>query len=138
MLITHLIRESNEKSFALQLFISVLCFFALINIINPDAFIARENIRRFDDTGKLDTSYLAGLSQDATPVVAGLLNNSNKAVQRSGAYILYRQNQSAVGDGNHWQSTNLARQQADRIYRDNRQQIDATKSLTAAPLLNSK
>ncbi|MEP6815985.1 MAG: DUF4173 domain-containing protein [Marmoricola sp.] len=39
--------------------------------INPDAWIARHNLDRFDQTGKLDRSYLSGLSADAAPVIAG-------------------------------------------------------------------
>lgn len=38
-----------------------------VNLMNPDAFIARENIQRYEDTGKIDTSYLSSLSDDAVP-----------------------------------------------------------------------
>ncbi|MCW2868161.1 MAG: histidine kinase, partial [Marmoricola sp.] len=37
--------------------------------VNPDAWIARHNLERFDATGKLDTDYLAGLSADALPTI---------------------------------------------------------------------
>ncbi|RHW24783.1 DUF4173 domain-containing protein [Nocardioides immobilis] len=40
--------------------------------INPDAWIARHNIERYDDTGKIDWDYLAGLSDDALPVLTDL------------------------------------------------------------------
>ena len=40
--------------------------------LNPDAYIASHNIARFHETGKLDTTYLAGLSADAVPQLAGL------------------------------------------------------------------
>ncbi len=46
------------------------CLLALA-AINPDASIARHNIDRFERTGKIDTSYLAGLSADAVPELAG-------------------------------------------------------------------
>jgi len=47
---------------------------ALLGIaaMNPDAWIARHNLDRYDDTGKVDWSYLQGLSDDAVPVLAGL------------------------------------------------------------------
>jgi hypothetical protein len=35
--------------------------------LNPDAWIARHNVERYDDTGKVDWDYLAGLSDDAVP-----------------------------------------------------------------------
>jgi hypothetical protein len=37
---------------------------------NPDAWIARQNVDRFEQTGKVDRVYLAGLSDDAVPVLA--------------------------------------------------------------------
>ncbi len=40
--------------------------------INPDAYIAERNIDRFEQTGRIDWSYLSGLSADAVPVLAGL------------------------------------------------------------------
>jgi signal transduction histidine kinase len=43
-----------------------------IAAINPDAWIARHNIERYDDTGKVDTAFLAGLSDDAVPALLSL------------------------------------------------------------------
>lgn len=40
--------------------------------INPDAWIAQRNVDRYEQTGKLDWSYLRGLSDDAVPVLATL------------------------------------------------------------------
>jgi len=40
--------------------------------INPDAWIAQRNVDRYDDTGRLDVSYLRGLSDDAVPVLTTL------------------------------------------------------------------
>jgi len=40
--------------------------------INPDAWIARQNLERYDETGKVDWYYLRGLSSDAVPVLAEL------------------------------------------------------------------
>ena len=37
--------------------------------VNPDAWIARENLDRFDRTGKVDLAYLQGLSTDAAPTL---------------------------------------------------------------------
>ena len=38
-----------------------------IAAINPDAWIAQQNIDRYEQTGKLDPDYLATLSADAVP-----------------------------------------------------------------------
>ncbi len=39
-------------------------------VVNPDAWIARHNLARYDATGKVDWDYLRGLSDDAVPVLA--------------------------------------------------------------------
>jgi len=41
-------------------------------VVNPDAWIARHNVDRFETTGKVDWQYLATLSADAVPVLLNL------------------------------------------------------------------
>ncbi|HWJ11054.1 MAG TPA: DUF4153 domain-containing protein [Nocardioides sp.] len=41
-------------------------------VADPDAWIARHNLERYAETGRVDWTYLAGLSDDAVPVLAGL------------------------------------------------------------------
>jgi hypothetical protein len=43
-----------------------------LGLANPDAWIARHNIERYETTGKVDWSYLRGLSADAAPTLAAL------------------------------------------------------------------
>ena len=40
--------------------------------INPDAWIAQRNLDRYDETGKIDWTYLQGLSDDAVPALVDL------------------------------------------------------------------
>ena len=40
--------------------------------INPDAWIARQNLERYEATGDVDWYYLSDLSDDALPVLATL------------------------------------------------------------------
>lgn len=40
--------------------------------LDPDAWIAEQNLERYDATGRIDWSYLSGLSDDAVPVLADL------------------------------------------------------------------
>jgi hypothetical protein len=73
-----------------------------LGLVNPDAWIARHNIDRFEATGKIDTWYLHGLSADAVPVVMTL-----PADQRVCAVpVLW----TSRGDG--WLSWNLGRARA--------------------------
>ena len=41
-----------------------------IAAVNPDDLIARHNIERYEETGKIDVEYLATLSDDAVPVLS--------------------------------------------------------------------
>jgi signal transduction histidine kinase len=40
-----------------------------IGLANPEAWVARQNIERYEATGRLDLAYLSTLGPDATPVV---------------------------------------------------------------------
>jgi len=51
------------------LFSGVVALLALA-AINPDAWIAQQNLDRYADTGKVDWTYLRSLSDDAVPVLA--------------------------------------------------------------------
>jgi two-component system, OmpR family, sensor histidine kinase BaeS len=41
-----------------------------LSVLNPDAWVARHNIERFESSGRLDAAYLATLSDDAVPTIA--------------------------------------------------------------------
>jgi two-component system, OmpR family, sensor histidine kinase BaeS len=43
-----------------------------IAAVNPDDLIARHNIERYEETGKIDVDFLATLSDDAVPVLSTL------------------------------------------------------------------
>lgn len=59
--------------FAIGALLAVMGFVATLNLINPDAFIARQNLDRYGRSGDLDVAYLASLSDDAVPqLVRGL------------------------------------------------------------------
>lgn len=49
-------------------------FFATLNLLNVDAFIAARNVDRFERTGKIDVYYLTTLTDDAVPATARLLD----------------------------------------------------------------
>jgi hypothetical protein len=70
-------------------------------LLNPDAWIARHNLDRYADTGRVDWTYLRGLSDDAVPVLADL-----PARERRCALA----NQAAPSDD--WLAWNLGRSRA--------------------------
>ena len=72
-------------------------------LLNPERFVAQENVDRFADSGKLDTYYLATLSADALGPLDQLAEPLRACIQ---AEIL----RDVHGDD--WRSANLARGQA--------------------------
>ncbi|WP_420630598.1 DUF4153 domain-containing protein [Candidatus Leptofilum sp.] len=66
--------------FAVGALVTVMGFLATLNLINPDAFIARQNLDRYVQTGALDVFYLTELSNDAVPeLVKALEPTGNEA-----------------------------------------------------------
>ncbi|WP_433330471.1 DUF4153 domain-containing protein [Spirillospora sp. CA-294931] len=79
--------------------------------IDPDAFIAERNVARFEQTGKIDTGYLSGLSADAVPALDRLPEPHRSCALREIAARLDR-SEPAV-------AANLARHRA-RVILDRR------------------
>lgn len=120
LLVYKIYRDVRENSFAARAFIAVMLFLAAMNIMNPDAFIARRNIERFQFSGDLDVFYLAGLSDDAAKESAGALNISDENLRNNFARELYWRHQNRKGSPyfTSWQSFNLSRWNADRLFRE--------------------
>jgi hypothetical protein len=127
-LLYHIINEKNDSNFVFQLFIGALCFLVLLNVINPDNFIAHQNIARFNSTGKIDLNYLSSLSEDATPEIATLLDHPNKDLQKGAAYILFSQRRYTDSQPKHWQSANFGRHRAAGVISDNDTRVKAGES----------
>ena len=70
--------DKPEKMLGFSTFVSILIFLAALNIMNPDAFIARQNIARFQETKKLDANYLSTLSDDAVSELVKILDIKDK------------------------------------------------------------
>jgi hypothetical protein len=58
--------------FAIGGLICGLGYVASLNLLNPDALVAKRNIQRWQDTGNLDVNALCGLSHDAKNSLAPL------------------------------------------------------------------
>jgi hypothetical protein len=53
--------------------------------VNPDAYIARQNVERFEETGRIDVFYLGGLSADADSELDRLPDRVRECVQARGS-----------------------------------------------------
>jgi hypothetical protein len=67
--LSKIILEKKDTVFIFCIFCLTIIFWAGINIINPDAFIAKENIKRLVSGEELDPFYLSRLSDDAMPEI---------------------------------------------------------------------
>lgn len=78
---------------------------ALLGIaaINPDAWIAEHNVSRYEETGKIDTDFLAELSDDAVPALKKLPEDLRSCVLGPS---------DREGD---WLEWNLGRERADGL-----------------------
>jgi hypothetical protein len=85
----HIVTNGSKANFGMQVFFATVLLLLSMNLINPDAFIARKNIERYQETGKLDVQYVARLSDDAVPVLMPLLNGAQNETQRSLMEELY-------------------------------------------------
>jgi hypothetical protein len=106
------IKSKPEQFFTFGALLSVLSFLALVNIINPDAFVIKHNIEQFKRTNKIDVAYTQNLSADA---VAGkielykmLEGQGKRTLQES--LLQHRGRLEEVSQD--WQSANLSRANA--------------------------
>jgi len=112
LLLVKILTNEEENFFALRMFTSGLIFLAFLNFLNPDAFIARQNIARYKETGKLDAWYLSRLSADAVPETIKVLDLKDQELSRDFAAGAYWQWQNGSEPARNWQSTNLSRRYA--------------------------
>ncbi|KAA1419279.1 DUF4173 domain-containing protein [Nocardioides humilatus] len=74
--------------------------------MNPDAWIARHNLDRYAETGKVDWDYLAGLSDDALPELRELPDDLEECA------ITIDQGDEGDEHGDDWLEWNLGRWRA--------------------------
>jgi hypothetical protein len=133
ILLVHIGREQSDNKLAFQVFIGVAATMAVVNLMNPDAFIAEQNIQRLRDTGKIDVLYITRLSEDATPAVSKLLQDPNDKISNAIAHELYAQKNRRDAQKSDWQSFNLSRSTAKRILADNNQKIESNRDYQFSP-----
>lgn len=111
------IKSKQEQFFAFGAMLSVVIFLIIVNVVNPDAFIAKSNIERFDRTGKLDAFYVAQLSVDAESEKIQLyhkLNGDDKIIVEE---WLRSNAENLQNNSTNWRSVNLSRVRAMQLLR---------------------
>ncbi len=123
-------KDKRESAFAFRVFISIILFLTIMNLLNPDVFIARRNIERYASTGKLDVDYLSSLSSDAIPETIKILDISDEELKKqfaNGVYWLYHDINSEYLTK--WQSFNISRTRAKIILDSKIQVIESYKDI---------
>jgi hypothetical protein len=87
-----------------------------LNVLDPDALIARANVTR----PAVDVGYLAGLSDDAVPTLVARLHELPPEQRAVLARALLDRRRGARGD---WRSWNLSRARAERALRIHRAEL---------------
>lgn len=91
--------------------ITAITAFVLINYVNVDMIIVRNNIERFRQTGSLDVQYISSLSYDAVPELAGLYGDLDESMRIEADKIL-KNKKVQLERGMSWKSFNLSRHKA--------------------------
>jgi hypothetical protein len=104
-----------------------LGFVITLDVLNPDAFIVRQNIARYDRGETLDVDYLGSLSEDAIPAFLPLLDDYPAAIrEQAGPWLhqhLIRLDARQVDAA--WPSYHLAINRAYRLLDARRSEIEA-------------
>ena len=83
-------QEKKEAVFLFCIFCLTIVFWAGVNALNPDAFIAKKNIERMEQGKELDLRYLSRLSEDSIPEIVKIFDkNIDDAIKERKANDLY-------------------------------------------------
>jgi len=103
----------NERISLLKPYIVItILAYMIINFANIDVLIAKNNIERYVQTGKLDTQYLRNLSYDSIPELVPLLNDKKVS---NDIKKLFREQQKKLSIKQSWQSFNLSQHKARQV-----------------------
>jgi hypothetical protein len=109
--------RGRRHAFAVGALIAGFAATFVLNVLSPDALIARTNVTR----PVVDVAYLAGLSDDAVPTLISNISTLPAAQQTELAGELVRRD-AAGGD---WRSWNVSRSRADKALRSHRGELQA-------------
>ena len=98
---------NNKLSLLKSYVIVALISYLIINFMNIDVVIAKNNIDRYFKTGKIDAGYLTSLSYDAIPQLTRMLDCKDKAISGKFENYLYRA-KDRLAKERPWQSFNIS------------------------------
>lgn len=117
LLAVKFITSKREQFFTFGTLLCAAAFLIIVNVINPDAFIVRSNLKQYDQTGKIDASYVGRLSSDAIAGQMELYSKLQGDDKDTLQYYLQRQ-KSQLETTTAWQSANRSRNRAWKLLQD--------------------
>lgn len=108
--------RGQGQRFMLGAAVAGFAVIAGLNVVSPDAVIARTNLARAEQGAELDAEYLSRLSADAAGVLDGSLSGLAVADRCAIARRLDTRAQQRRDDD--WRSWNLGRSRADHAHQD--------------------
>jgi len=112
LLAVKLIKAKREHFFTFGTLLSVIAFLVIVNIMNPDAFIARSNLEQYGQTGKIDTLYVGKLSADATLEKIKLYDKIEGEDKKTLRELFQNQKDRLQKNSINWQSANISKARA--------------------------
>jgi hypothetical protein len=109
--------RGRRSLFAVGAVVAGFAATAALNVVDPDALIARTNLNR----PRVDVAYVAGLSDDAVPALLEELPSLRPDLRRALATELLKRSGRADG----WRSFNLARARAAKLLAEHRAELVA-------------
>jgi len=108
LLLTSLYKIWETKvSLAKAYIVIAITAYVILNYVNIDVVIARNNFERFQKTKHIDVGYISILSYDAVPWLIELMNDKNKDIAVEAQNSLYNKKQE-LSENNYWQSFNIS------------------------------
>lgn len=117
VLLAATVLRARPRAFASGAVVAGFVATLALNVLNPDALIARTNL----DRPKIDVAYVSKLSADAVPTLLQRLPSLAPEVRRPIAVALLRR--STRSDG--WLAWNASRSRADALLRVHRAQLQS-------------
>lgn len=137
LLLKKILQHEHEPLFLRWAFGAAILTLLTLSVFNPDVYIARQNIERYQKTGNIDVSYLTTLSTDATPQLVRLLADKDTAIRQSVADALWiHQQELANPYRNSWLSWTWSQHEAERTRTQHQSEIERlrTQLLFQTPL----
>lgn len=126
LLLYKLFVHHREDRLAFSILVIALAFAGAVNVFDPDAFIAKQNIERYSTTGKVDVFYLDQLSPDAVTAMMPMLEVEDVVVANTAAGRFFWK-MDRLDRTSRWQSYNVGRRQALKLLQSKRQLLEKNK-----------